>query len=70
MAGLGFAASQPALAACALFLVPGVPILNGTADLLTAHYLNGVVKLAMSAVILAAAAIGLSVAVTLTGVLQ
>ena len=70
VAGLGFAASQPALAACALFLVPGVPILNGTADLLTAHYLNGVVKLAMSAVILAAAAIGLSVAVTLTGVLQ
>ena len=64
---LGSAQSRPALAACALFLVPGVPMLNGTADLLTAHYLNGVVKLTMTAVILAAAAIGLSVAVALVG---
>ena len=42
-------------------------MLNGTADLLTAHYLNGVVKLTMTAVILAAAAVGLSVAVALVG---
>ncbi len=69
-AGLGMAATQPALAACALFLVPGVPMLNGTADLLTAHYLNGVVKLAMSAVILAAAAVGLSFAVALVEMLR
>lgn len=59
------AGAVPALAASTLFLVPGVPMLNGTADLLTAHYLNGVVKLAMSAVIIASAAVGLSVAVTL-----
>ena len=59
--------TQTALAASTLFLVPGVPMLNGTADLLTAHYLNGVVKLAMSAVIIASAAVGLSVAVTLAG---
>lgn len=59
----------PALAASTLFLVPGVPMLNGTADLLTAHYLNGVVKLAMSAVIIASAAVGLTAAVALVGAL-
>lgn len=59
----------PALAASTLFLVPGVPLLNGTADLLTAHYLNGVVKLAMSAVIIASAAVGLTTAVALVGAL-
>jgi uncharacterized membrane protein YjjP (DUF1212 family) len=64
--GLG-AEVTPALAASTLFLVPGVPLLNGTADLLTAHYLNGVVRLAMSAVIIASAAVGLSAAVTLVG---
>jgi uncharacterized membrane protein YjjP (DUF1212 family) len=61
--------ANAALAACALFLVPGVPMLNGTADLLTANYLNGLVKLAMSAVIVASAAVGLTVAVALAGVL-
>jgi uncharacterized membrane protein YjjP (DUF1212 family) len=59
----------PALAASTLFLVPGVPMLNGTADLLTAHYLNGVVKLAMSAVIIASAAVGLTAAAALVGAL-
>jgi uncharacterized membrane protein YjjP (DUF1212 family) len=67
--GLSTGATSPALAASTLFLVPGVPLLNGTADLLTAHYLNGLVRLTMSAVIIAAAAVGLSVAVTLVEVL-
>jgi uncharacterized membrane protein YjjP (DUF1212 family) len=58
-------AAAPALAASTLFLVPGVPMLNGTADLLNAHYLNGVVRLAMSLVIITSAAVGLSAAVTL-----
>lgn len=58
-------ATAPALAASTLFLVPGVPMLNGTADLLTAHYLNGVVRLTMSLVIITSAAVGLSAAVTL-----
>ena len=66
--GLGDAVT-PALAASTLFLVPGVPMLNGTADLLTAHYLNGVVRLAMSAVIIGSAAVGLTVAVSLVDVL-
>lgn len=60
---------DPALAASTLFLVPGVPMLNGTADLLSAHYLNGVVRLTMSAVIVACAAVGLGAAVALVGVL-
>lgn len=68
--GLLEAEVNPALAASTLFLVPGVPMLNGTADLLTAHYLNGVVRLAMSAVIIASAAVGLSAAVALVGALQ
>ena len=44
-------------------------MLNGTADLLSAHYLNGLVRLAMSAVIVGSATVGLSAAVGLTGVL-
>lgn len=57
----------PALAASALFLVPGVPMLNGTADELTANYLNGVVRLAMAVVIVLSAAVGLVAAVSLAG---
>ncbi len=68
--GLSEADVTASLAASTLFLVPGVPLLNGTADLLTAHYLNGVVKLAMSAVIIASAAVGLTAAVTLVGALS
>lgn len=68
--GLTAAEVNPALAASTLFLVPGVPMLNGTADLLTSHYLNGVVRLAMSAVIIASAAVGLSAAVALVGTLR
>lgn len=60
----------PALSASTLFLVPGVPILNGTADLLTANYLNGMVKLAMTAVIVMSAAVGLMIAVSLVGAVR
>jgi uncharacterized membrane protein YjjP (DUF1212 family) len=60
----------PALSASTLFLVPGVPMLNGTADELTANYLNGLVKLAMTAVIVLSAAVGLGIAVQLVEVLR
>lgn len=66
---LGEPAAAPALAASTLFLVPGVPLLNGTADLLSAHYLNGLVRLAMSAVIITSAALGLAAAVSVAEVL-
>lgn len=54
--------SEPALAACVLYLVPGVPLLNGSADLLAGHYLNGLVRLTMSALIVVASAIGAGLA--------
>lgn len=58
----------PVQAACILYLVPGVPLLNGTADLMTAHYLNGVVRLTMSTIIVLASSIGLIMALLLWGV--
>jgi uncharacterized membrane protein YjjP (DUF1212 family) len=58
---------EPALAASILYLVPGVPLLNGTADLLTGYYLNGLVRLTMSTVIFVGASIGLLVALSLWG---
>jgi uncharacterized membrane protein YjjP (DUF1212 family) len=56
-----------ALAACVLYLVPGVPLLNGTADLLTGYYLNGLVRLTMSTVVFVGASIGLLAALSLWG---
>jgi uncharacterized membrane protein YjjP (DUF1212 family) len=53
------------LAACALYLVPGVPLLNGTSDLLNGQYLNGLGRLTMSTVIVLGAAIGIAVALLL-----
>lgn len=59
------ATPTPAAAASVLYLIPGVPLLNGTADLVTANYLNGIVRLTMGSVILLAAALGLTVALGL-----
>lgn len=56
-----------ALAACVLYLVPGVPLVNGTADLVTGYYLNGVVRLTMSTVIFLGATTGLLAALSVWG---
>lgn len=56
-----------ALAACVLYLVPGVPLLNGTADLLTGYYLNGVVRLTFSTVVFVGATTGLLTALSIWG---
>lgn len=56
-----------ALAACVLYLVPGVPLLNGSADLLTGFYLNGIARLTMSSVVFVGASVGLLVALGLWG---
>lgn len=56
-----------ALAACVLYLVPGVPLLNGTADLLTGYYLNGMVRLTMCTVIAIGSALGITIAMLLWG---
>lgn len=60
-----------ALAASVLFLIPGVPLLNGAADLLGANYLNGLVRLTMSIVFVIGIGVGVSLALrilTLIGV--
>lgn len=50
-----------------LFLVPGVPMLNGTADLLTSNYLNGLVRLTRASVIMLGTALGFTLALLLWG---
>lgn len=55
----GFAATvDQAAVASILYLVPGVPMLNGTADLLTSNYLNGVAGLTRATVMLVGTALG------------
>jgi uncharacterized membrane protein YjjP (DUF1212 family) len=61
---------NPALAACVLYLVPGVPLLNGTADLIGGHYLNSVVRLTMSLVIVLASGLGVALALGLRAVVS
>ncbi len=51
-----------ATTASILFLVPGVPLLNGTADLLTSNYLNALARLTRASVILLGATFGLALA--------
>ena len=53
------------LSACPLYLIPGVPLLNGTSDLLNGQYLNGLVRLTMSTVIVLGASIGIAGALLL-----
>lgn len=68
MACRGWTAT-PDIAATAsvLYLVPGVPMLNGTADLLTSNYLNGVVRLTRASVILLGSALGMTLALMVWG---
>ncbi|KAF0813897.1 Inner membrane protein YjjP [Andreprevotia sp. IGB-42] len=54
-----------ALAASGLFLIPGVPLINAASDLLNANYLNGVVRLTLSAVVVFGLALGMSLALRL-----
>ncbi|MFI0433958.1 MAG: threonine/serine exporter family protein [Candidatus Nanopelagicales bacterium] len=61
------ASVDTAVTASMLFLVPGVPLLNGTADLLTSNYLNGLVRLTRASVILLGSALGLTLALAFWG---
>ncbi|XZG70370.1 threonine/serine exporter family protein [Chitinibacteraceae bacterium HSL-7] len=58
----GSGTPQAALAASVLFLVPGVPLINGASDLLAHNYLNGWVRLLMATVIIVGISIGMSLA--------
>ncbi|MBC8172092.1 MAG: threonine/serine exporter family protein [Anaerolineae bacterium] len=61
-------ALQTALAASVLLLVPGVPLINAAEDLLKGHILMGIVRGANGALISLAIALGLLLAMALTGV--
>lgn len=66
---LGRWTDSPLTAATAsiLFLVPGVPLLNGTADLLTSNYLNGLVRLTRASIILLGATLGQALSLLIWG---
>ncbi|WP_410499984.1 threonine/serine exporter family protein [Chitinibacter sp. S2-10] len=67
LARWGSATPDAALAASVLFLIPGVPLINGASDLLNGNYLNGMVRFAMSAVIVFGIAVGVSIALRILG---
>ncbi len=53
---------EAAMAASVLFLIPGVPLINGAADLFHANYLNGMVRIVMGVVFVVGIAAGVSLA--------
>lgn len=57
-----------ALAAAVLLLVPGVPLINSAADLLEGHIVAGMARGMMGALISMAIALGLLLAIRLTGI--
>ncbi len=54
-----------ARAASVLFLIPGVPLINGASDLFNANYLNGLVRITMGVVFVVGIALGVSLALRL-----
>ena len=70
LAGLLRLSTQPqtALAASVLLLVPGVPLLNCADDLLKGHLVTGIVRGIMGGLICLGIALGLLLAMRLTGV--
>lgn len=53
---------EEAMAASVLFLIPGVPFINGAADLFHANYLNGMVRIMMGVLFVIGIAVGVSLA--------
>lgn len=51
-----------------LYLVPGVPIINGVMDLIDRHVINGIARLANAMLLVACMAVGLSLTVVITHV--
>jgi uncharacterized membrane protein YjjP (DUF1212 family) len=54
--------AEAAMAASVLFLIPGVPFINGAADLFHTNYLNGIVRIMMGIVFVIGIAVGVSLA--------
>ena len=59
---------QTALAASVLLLVPGVPLLNCADDLIKGHLVTGIIRGFMGGLICLGIALGLLLAMRLTGV--
>lgn len=59
-----------ALAACVLLLVPGVPLINAMEDLMKGHINVGMVRWVVGSMITLSIAIGMILAISLTGVSQ
>ena len=54
------ATSDVALATSVLFLIPGVPLINGFIDIIEGHILTGISRLTAAIMLIACIAIGLS----------
>ena len=69
-AGLFHLSSEPetALAAAVLLLVPGVPLINSAQDLIRGHMVTGIARGVTGLLISLAIALGLLLALSLTGV--
>ena len=52
--------SEVALATSVLFLIPGVPLINGVIDIVEGHVLNGIARLTSALMLIICIAIGLS----------
>ncbi|MEN3930246.1 threonine/serine exporter family protein [Microvirga sp. W0021] len=51
-----------AIAASVLFLIPGVPLINGASDMLNGSYLNALIRLTMGLTMITSLSLGMSVA--------
>jgi uncharacterized membrane protein YjjP (DUF1212 family) len=58
---------ETALAACVLLLVPGVPLITSTEDLIQGHLITGIARGVVGGLISLAIALGLLLAMSLTG---
>jgi uncharacterized membrane protein YjjP (DUF1212 family) len=59
---------ETALAAAVLLLVPGVPLINAAQDLIRGHLVTGITRGVTGLLISLAIALGLLLAISLTGV--
>ncbi|MCI0713936.1 MAG: threonine/serine exporter family protein, partial [Chloroflexi bacterium] len=60
--------ASTALAASVLLLVPGVPLINAAEDLIKGHNVTGIARALIGGLIAMAIALGLLMAITITGV--
>jgi uncharacterized membrane protein YjjP (DUF1212 family) len=59
---------QLALAASVLLLIPGVPLINAAEDLIQGHTASGIARGVMGGIITLAIAVGLTLAIMVTGI--